>query len=82
MATHEVLTKNDLGVLRYVQAAFKSEEFWVSTAKQLPDEGVVVRAMDSTGSIHELKRIGNLWFIPDGSMYVYFTPLFWQPKKD
>lgn len=21
-----------------------------------------------------LKKIGNLWFVPDGSFYVYYTP--------
>lgn len=25
-------------------------------------------------NIANLKRIGNLWFYPDGSMYVYYKP--------
>lgn len=28
----------------------------------------------------ELKRQGNLWFVPDGSMYVYYTPTHWREK--
>lgn len=27
-----------------------------------------------------LKRRGNLWFLPDDSMYVYYTPTHWTPK--
>lgn len=64
------------------KAVFKPEEFWIRTEKQLPEERVVVRAMDSSGAIHTLKRINNLWFVPDGSMYVYFTPQFWQPISE
>jgi hypothetical protein len=30
-----------------------------------------------------LKRSGNLWFTPDGSMYVYYTPTHWRkPRPD
>ena len=30
----------------------------------------------------ELHDRGRLWFFPDGSMYVYYTPTHWrdQPK--
>jgi hypothetical protein len=28
--------------------------------------------------VKQLKRQGNLWFAPDGSMYVYYTPVFWK----
>lgn len=27
----------------------------------------------------KLKRQGRLWFYPDGSMYVYYTPTHWSP---
>lgn len=41
-------------------------------------EGIVVKTKihDENGSRNEqnLKRSGNLWFIPDGSMYVYYRP--------
>lgn len=26
-----------------------------------------------------LIRKGNLWFFPDESMYVYYTPTHWKP---
>ena len=29
-----------------------------------------------------LRRSGNLWFFPDGSMYVYYTPTHWKPLID
>lgn len=47
-----------------------------------PTEGLVVdtRIDDEQGIRNEqpLKRIGNLWFHPDGSMYVYYTPTHWR----
>lgn len=57
----------------------KEEANWTPTSKQLPPEGQVVQAMDSGGQVHRLKRMGRLWFVEDGSMYVYFTPGFWRP---
>jgi hypothetical protein len=50
---------------------------------QRPPEGVVVltKVHDAHGARNEqpLKRIGGLWFYPDGSMYVYYTPTHWAP---
>lgn len=36
--------------------------------------------IDKDGQRNEskLKLINNLWFIPDGSMYVYYTPTHWH----
>lgn len=34
--------------------------------------------MGPGGVEQPLKRSGNLWFVPDGSMYVYFTPVAWR----
>lgn len=56
-------------------------EWWrpISTAP----EGVEVntKLMDGMGSRNEqtLKRKGSLWWFPDGSMYVYYTPTHWKP---
>lgn len=48
----------------------------------LPPEGVVVEAITPSGDVQELKRNGNLWFFPDGSMYVYYVPTHWRiPQK-
>jgi len=46
-------------------------------------EGVEVHTKihDHYGSRNEctLKRSGRLWFVPDGSMYVYYQPTHWAP---
>lgn len=51
---------------------------WNHTSSQLPNEGVVVSTVSEGGMEQELKRQGNLWFYPDGSMYVYYTPVKWK----
>lgn len=59
---------------------------WVETKwNNLPPDGVVVMTKIDTwkeGKRNEqpLKRQGTLWFLPDGSMYVYYTPTHWKPK--
>lgn len=42
---------------------------------------VLTKIDDSKGvrNVCTLKRQGNLWFYPDGSMYVYYTPTHWRP---
>ena len=55
-------------------------ELW---SRSLPPEGIVVETKidDSDGvrNVSRLKREGRLWFLPDGSMYVYYTPTHWKP---
>lgn len=47
--------------------------------------GIVVQTKidDGLGVRNEqpLKRGGNLWWFPDGSMYVYYTPTHWKPVE-
>ena len=50
---------------------------WIACADELPPEGVVVQVKNNNGTT--LKRSGRLWFLPDGSMYVYYVPEFWRP---
>lgn len=56
--------------------------FWRNTAQQNPHPGVVVETKidDNKGVRNQqpLKRVGNLWFFPDGLMYVYYTPTHWR----
>lgn len=44
-------------------------------------EGVVIltKIDDVNGPRNQtkLKKSGRLWFVPDGSMYVYYTPTHW-----
>ena len=50
---------------------------WVLTSDRLPPDNLVVLTEDSGGSVQKLKRIGNLWWTPDGGMYVYYVPKKW-----
>ncbi len=58
-------------------------EPWVSCKQGLPLDGqeVATKIDDEKGCRNEfnLKRQGNLWFFPDMSMYVYYTPTHWRP---
>jgi hypothetical protein len=55
---------------------------WIPVVNKLPPEGEAVetKISDSAGerNIQELKLIKNLWWLPDGSMYVYYTPTHWR----
>jgi hypothetical protein len=56
---------------------------WISTQNLLPKEGdIVLTKIDDrqgTRNIARLQRRKNLWFLEDGSMYVYYTPTHWAP---
>lgn len=56
---------------------------WISCYAAIPAEGVVVETKieDRKGvrNVQALKRVGNLWFVPDGSIYVYYCPTHWRP---
>lgn len=51
---------------------------WTKTSDELPPEVEVVRTISEGGIEQDLKRSGNLWFFPDGSMYVYYTVTMWH----
>jgi len=48
-------------------------------------EGVVVETKidDSDGirNVSTLYRRGRLWWVPDGEMYVYYTPTHYRPIR-
>lgn len=51
------------------------------------DEVVLTKIVDEKGERNEqeLKRggqYGNLWFFPDDSMYVYYTPTHYRPLDE
>jgi hypothetical protein len=58
---------------------------WIACQERLPPEGLVVqtRIDDSRGvrNTQELKRRGRLWFVPDGSIYVYYEPTHWKSAE-
>lgn len=55
---------------------------WNKVSEILPPEGVTVETKiddaDGIRNMQRLKRRGRLWFVPDGSMYVYYTPTHWK----
>lgn len=55
---------------------------WISVEDRLPEDGKIVETKIDDGkfirNIQKLKRKGNLWFLPDGSMYVYYSPTHWK----
>lgn len=58
---------------------------WFDSAKILPDNKIVVETKIDDGKTacneQDLKRINNLWFHPDGGMYVYYQPTHWRYKS-
>lgn len=58
---------------------------WRRTEYEPAPEGVVVSTKidDEQGvrNVTTLKRQGNLWFVPDGEMYVYYRPTHWRPVQ-
>lgn len=50
---------------------------WRNVRNNPPPENVVVEVMNNDGT--QLVKQGNLWFFPDFSMYVYYTPEWWRP---
>ena len=56
---------------------------WIKCTDRMPPNGATVRTKidDANGERNHawLKRKGNLWYVPDGSMYVYYTPTHWMP---
>jgi hypothetical protein len=60
-----------------------SEKKWQHVSQGLPPEREVVQTKidDSDGIRNEdaLKFMSNLWWFPDGSMYVYYRPTHWRP---
>lgn len=55
-------------------------EGWYSVTECPPPEGMLVVVRNNNGA--RLKHSGGLWFVPDGSMYVYYTPAWWRPLPE
>ncbi len=55
---------------------------WMPMTVAIPTDGVVVETKidDAKGPRNEQKLVkqGRLWFFPDRSMYVYYTPTHWR----
>ena len=53
---------------------------WQPISLAPSDEIVMTKIHDDDGerNVQKLKRQGNLWWTPDGAMYVYYTPTHWR----
>jgi hypothetical protein len=51
---------------------------WIATTDQTPPEDVEVFTVDSGGREQTLIYANRLWWFPDRSMYVYYTPQAWR----
>lgn len=52
------------------------------TSYSSPENVVVETKIDDAAGVRNLttlKRRGSLWFLPDDTMYVYYTPTHWRP---
>ncbi len=58
---------------------------WISVKDRLPADGdeVETKIDDAKGSRNEQSLVlqGSLWFFPDRSMYVYYSPTHWREQK-
>lgn len=58
---------------------------WIAVKDVRPAEGLIVdtKIDDEKGCRNEqpLFRQNNLWFMEDGSMYVYYTPTHWRERS-
>ena len=54
---------------------------WISANNAPENKKVLTAIIDASGIRNEqvLIKKGRLWFFPDMSMYVYYTPTHWQP---
>lgn len=57
---------------------------WVKCSTALPPYDVIVETkiddVDGCRNVTKLRRQNRLWYFPDGSMYVYYTPTHWRFK--
>jgi hypothetical protein len=70
------LTANAARIAEVLDAV--EQECWRSVADDPPPEDVVVQVKNNDGALL-IRGDRGLWFLPDRSMYVYYTPRWWRP---
>lgn len=54
---------------------------WINIQNLQPPKGIVIKTKidDNSGvrNVQNLRFDGKLWWLSDGSMYVYYTPTHW-----
>ena len=56
------------------------DDRWIAVALEDPPEGVL---LDTTNGsrVQPLIYEQGQWWLPDRSMYVYYTPMFWRAQR-
>lgn len=56
---------------------------WMPICSAPQNVPIMTKVDDERGVRKEqvLKRSGSLWFVPDGSMYVYYEPTHWREAE-
>ena len=54
---------------------------FTETQYRTPDYGTLCEVITNGGDTRELIYDMNLWWLPDKSMYVYFTPKYCRPVQ-
>lgn len=73
------LISSTLALLGQLQE--KIDAYWIKTSEATPESGEIVEVITEGGHQTELMYHGPLWFLPDGSMYAYYTPMLWRRKN-
>lgn len=51
---------------------------WELWRESSPESGEKLRVITPSGDERTLAFQNGMWWLPDMSMYVYFTPVFWR----
>lgn len=65
-----------------VQEGTGEDAPWLPAGSAPEGEIVETKIDDADGvrNVQPLRRSGSLWFVPDGSAYVYYRPTHWRPR--
>ena len=73
--------------LKWIKGA--EEDEWIACEDELPPTQTVVMTKidDGKGGRNKTQLYrggpkGNMWFVPEGAMYVYYTPTHWKRLDD
>lgn len=58
-----------------------TDNWWTRPEDEMPPTGVVVDVISPGGMPARLKWQGSLWYLEDGTGYVYWMPAYWRRVK-
>jgi len=82
VTTAGVTYSHDAAMLIERELRSRGHYVWKVVEERPPPDGVLVDTviLDASGERNRanLRRHGRLWWLEDGSMYVYYTPTHWR----